>query len=310
MMSPRSRRHAGWNYLKESAARGTRVTILSISVSAVLAAVKILGGMLGHSYALIADGVESMLDILSSAVVYSTLRISATPPNERFPFGYGRVEPLGAMAVSTALLVAAGGIAIQSVREIVRPHHPPAAFTLVILVLVVITKEVMFRRLSREGAQIGSRAIESDAWHQRSDALTSLAAFVGITVALVGGGGYESADDWAALAACVVIAANGVRLLRAALRDVLDAAPSEAVERRVREVSAAVPEVRGIERCRIRRSGLGLFVDIHVMVDADTSVRHGHDIGHNVQDVLIHSDLGVVDAVIHVEPDSYVTADT
>jgi len=243
-----------------------------------------------------------MLDIISSLVVLGSLRIASQRPTERFQYGYGKAEPLGGMVVSIALLVAALGIAIQSVREILTPHHLPAPFTLIVLVIVVATKEIMFRKLSAIGVSIGSRAMETDAWHHRSDALTSAAAFIGISVALLGGEGYESADDWAALSACVIIAYNGMRRFRASLEDGLDVAPPVEVERAVRAIAEAVQDVRHTEKCNIRRSGLGLFVDLHVVVDGRLSVREGHAIAHKVKDVLIASDLSILDVVVHTEP--------
>lgn len=288
--------------LLRSASRGTRSTIIGILASVVLAAVKILSGIAGNSYALIADGVESMLDILSSLVVLGSLRIAALPPNERFPYGYGKVEPLAAMAVAAALLVAAVGIAIQSVREILTPHHSPAPFTLVVLVLVVATKELMFRLLSGTGRQIKSDAMLTDAWHHRSDALTSLAAFIGISIALAAGEGYESADDWAALTACLVIVFNGMRLGRKALHGVLDAAPPADVEHRIRRISEAVEMVQEVETCNVRKSGLGYLVDLHVVVDGDLSVRDGHHIAHEVKDALRNTEIGVLDVIVHIEP--------
>jgi len=288
--------------LAESARRGIRVTVLGILLSALLAAVKIIAGVTGYSYALIADGIESMLDIMSSLVVLGSLRIAATPPNERYPFGYGKAEPLGAMVVASGLLVAATVIAIQSVREILTPHHSPAPFTLAVLLAVVATKEGMFRLLLRTGTEIGSKALATDAWHQRSDALTSLAAFTGITIALAGGEGYEAADDWAALFACGIIAYNGLRFLRSALRDVMDAAPNPKVESRLREISLGVDGVASIDKCHVRRSGLGYFVEIHVEVDGSISVRRGHEIAHRVKDALLASELAVLDVIAHVEP--------
>lgn len=204
--------------LLESAARGSRATVWGIVASSLLAAAKIIGGIFRNSYALIADGVESMLDIMSSLVVWGALRVSTQPPNERYPYGYGKVEPLSALVVATALLAAAIGIAIQSIREIRTPHHTPAAFTLVILVGVVVTKEIMFRILFRTGESIGSKSMQTDAWHHRSDSLTSVAAFIGISVAIFAGKGYEAADDWAALVAANVITFNGIRLFRSAWR--------------------------------------------------------------------------------------------
>jgi cation diffusion facilitator family transporter len=282
--------------------QGIRATLLGVLVSAVLGAVKIVAGILGNSYALVADGIESILDIISSLAVWSGLRLASHPPNERFPYGYGKAEPLATVAVAIALFAAATGIAIQSVREILTPHHAPAVFTLFVLVGVVATKETMFRRLSRTGSDIGSQAVIADAWHHRSDSITSLAAFIGISVALIAGPGYESADDWAALVACIVIGTNGYRLLRTGLREVVDAAPPPEIERRIRAISSQVAGVREIDKCRIRKSGFMLFVEIHVVVDGDVSVRAGHDIAHLVKDVLTESSLGIEDVTVHVEP--------
>jgi cation diffusion facilitator family transporter len=283
--------------------RGLRAAVMAMAVSAVLGAVKVVAGVAGHSYALIADGVESLLDIVSSLAVWGSLKIAATDPNKRFPYGYGKVEPLAGLTIAAGLIIVAGVLAVQSIHEIRNPHRAPAPFTLVVLVIVVVIKELLFRWLVRTGREIESRAIESDAWHHRSDALTSLAAFIGISIALWGGKGYESADDWAALIACGVIAFNGYRLFRSAMADVLDAAPADETLLRIRAVAGAVDGVTGIDDCRARKSGLGWLVDIHVEVDGSLSVRKGHRIAHNVKDALLASDLAVLDALVHIEPD-------
>ncbi|MCA9188760.1 MAG: cation diffusion facilitator family transporter [Pirellulaceae bacterium] len=288
--------------ITDAAGRGVRAIVRAILSSIILASIKVVGGILGNSYALIADGVESMLDILSSLVVLGSLKISAQPANDRHPYGYGKVEPLAALVVATALLVAAVGIGIQSVREIRTPHHAPAVFTLVILVVVVITKESMFRVLRGTGQSIGSDSMQVDAWHHRSDSLTSVAAFIGISIALVAGPGYEAADDWAALFAAVVIAYNGVRLFRSSWREVLDVAPPPEVMENVRAISASVDGVHGIDKCRIRKSGLGMFVDIHVVVDGCMTVREGHRLSHRVKDRLLEKVDGVQDVLVHIEP--------
>jgi cation diffusion facilitator family transporter len=288
--------------LIDSAARGSRATVWGIIASSVLAAVKILGGVLGNSYALIADGIESMLDIISSLVVLGSLKVSTQPPNDRYPYGYGKVEPLAALVVATALLVAASGITIQSIREILTPHHAPAPFTLMILVGVIATKEIMFRFLVRTGEAIGSQAMQTDAWHHRSDSLTSIAAFIGISIALFAGKGYEAADDWAALLAAGVIAFNGVRLFRSAWSEVLDVAPPLQTVQLVRTTAASIDGVTAIDKCRVRRSGLGMFVDIHVMVDGQMSVRHGHDLSHQVKDRLMEEIGEIQDVLVHIEP--------
>lgn len=288
--------------LAQLAERGRSRVAYGILTSAILAAVKVISGILGNSYALIADGVESMMDIVSSLAVLGSLRVAAQPPNERYPYGYGKIEPLASLVVAVALFAAAVGIAIQSVREILVPHHMPAPFTLVVLVGVVAAKEVMFRLLNRTGLDVGSSAVQADAWHHRSDALTSLAAFIGISIALAGGEGYESADDWAALFACVMISFNGFRLLRLGLRDVLDAAVPIEMEERIRVVGEEVEGVQAIEKCRVRKSGLMHFVDIHVVVDGGVTVSRGHEIAHNVKDTLLKGDFKILDVAVHIEP--------
>jgi cation diffusion facilitator family transporter len=289
--------------LAEAARRGRRVTVLALVTSVVLAFVKIAAGIVGNSYALVADGIESVFDIFSSVIVLSGLRLSVIAPSDQFPYGVGKGEPLGALMVATMLVLAGIGIAVQAVREILTPHSVPAPFTLVVLVAVIITKEVLFRTLFARGESIGSRAVQTDAWHHRSDALTSAAAFIGISIALIMGEGFESADDWAALAACGLIVTNGVRLFRGALREILDAAAPTDVQAKIRDVAGAVRQVAGIDVCRVRRSGLAYLVDIHIEVDGALSVHQGHAIAHRVKDALLRSEVPVLDALVHVEPD-------
>ncbi len=288
--------------LDQSAATGIRASLGGVLVSVVLGALKTITGILGNSYALIADGVESMLDVVSGLVVAGSLKIAVQPPDERHPFGYGKIEPAAALAIAVGLLATAAGIAIQSVREIHKPRHAPAPFTLVVLVLVVIVKELLFRFLLRKGELIDSSAMRTDAWHHRSDSLTSLAAFVGISIALVGGAGYEPADDWAALFAAAVIAFNGLQLLRTSWREIMDVSPADAIVEDIREIARRVDGVAGIDLCRVRKSGIGLWVDIHVEVSGDMSVREGHSIAHRVKDALLASSYNVMDALVHIEP--------
>ncbi len=281
---------------------GVRATMLALVVSAVLAALKIGAGILGSSFALVADGVESVLDIFSGLLVLGGLRVSTIEPDSAYPYGRGKAEPLAALVVATVLLLAAVGIAAGAIHEIVTPHRPPAPFTLVVLIVVVLAKEGVYRWLAGRGRSVGSRAIEADAWHHRSDALTSLAAFVGISVALVAGPEWAPADDWAALAACGVIAWNGIRLFRGGLREVLDVSAPPEIHERVRAIAASVPGIEGVDEIRIRRSGLVYLVDIHVEVDEGLTVGRGHALGHDVKDRLLESELPVLDVLVHVEP--------
>ncbi len=274
----------------------------AIAINLVLALIKISTGVIGNSYALVADGIESTTDIFSSLIVFGGLRISTRPPDENHPYGHGKAESLAAMVVAVFLIAAAILIAVQSIKEIRAPQSSPAWYTLVVLGIIIVIKELLYRRMRKVGDSLDSSSLRSDAWHHRSDAITSLAAFMGISIALIGGEGYESADDWAALLACSIIFVNGVRLLRPALNEVMDAAPSDAIEERVVETASSVEGVVAIEKCRIRKSGLGYLMDIHVEVKSDLTIREGHDIGHAVKDRLLASELPVSDVIVHIEP--------
>lgn len=278
------------------------VPLTGIFINAILAAVKVTAGVLGNSYALIADGIESTSDIATSFVVWGGLRVAARPANETHPYGFGKAEALAGVATATALLAAAAMIAFQSVREILTPHHLPHWSTLAVLALVIITKEALARWVGGVGEQFESSALKGDAWHHRADAITSLAAFIGISIALVGGPGYEPADDWAALLACVVIAWSGIGVMRLAVGDVLDIAPPRKYEDQVRQLASVIPGVLAIEKCRIRKSGMYYFVEIHVEVDGKTSVDAAHVIGGQVRSTLRESSLNIADAIIHIEP--------
>ena len=271
-------------------------------VNLTFAAAKIVGGLLGNAYVLIADGIESALDIAGSLVIWGGLKFAARPPDETHPYGHGKAEPIAAVVVAFGVLTAAVGLAIESVREIRTPHHGPAPFTLGILIVVIVVKEVLFRYVNRIGRNVESTAVQTDAWHHRSDALTSAAAFIGISAALIGGKGWESADDWAALFACGVIGANGVRLLRPALFEIMDTAPRGEIVDRVRNAAAAVAGVVEVEKCFVRKMGLAYYVDLHVRVDGSISVREGHDLAHRVKDIIRGADSRIADVLVHVEP--------
>jgi len=281
---------------------GARLALLGVLINCVLACIKIGAGMAGHSYALIADGIESTLDIFSSLVIWAGLMLAARPPDATHPYGHGKAEPLAAVVVSLLIITAALGLAAESIREIVTPHHAPASFTLAVLVFVVVIKEWLFRRVAHASERIGSTAVKADAWHHRADAVTSIAAFIGISVALLGGRGYEPADDWAALFACFLIGFNGWRLLRPALDEIMDIAPPPEVAASVRQVASKVPGVAALDECRVRKMGLDFYIDLHVEVDGDLTVREGHEIAHAVKDAIRNADPSVVDVLVHIEP--------
>ena len=280
---------------------GTRVALFGMIVNLVFAVAKILGGLFGHAYVLIADGIESGLDVAGSFVIWSGLKVAARPPDASHPYGHGKAEPIAAVIVAVGVLAAAVGLAIQSVREIFLQHHAPAPYTLVILVVVIVIKEILFRYVNRIGRDIDSTAVQTDAWHHRSDALTSAAAFIGISLALIGGKRWQSADDWAAIFACAVIATNGIRLLRPAFYEIMDTAPRKIVKS-VWSVASSVPGVIEVEKCRARKMGLDFYVDLHVGVDGKISVHEGHEIAHRVKNAIQQSNSRVADVLVHIEP--------
>ena len=290
--------HASANNLQT----GARVALFGMVVNLIFATAKILGGLFGHAYVLIADGIESALDVGGSFVIWGGLKLAARPPDETHPYGHGKAEPIAAAVVAFGVLAAAAGLAIQSVREILTPHYGPAPFTLGILIVVIVVKEILFRYVNRIGRRVESTAVQTDAWHHRSDALTSAAAFIGISVALIGGSGWQSADDWAALFACAVIAANGIRLLRPALYEIMDTAPRGQIVDLVRDAARSVPGVRDVEKSFVRKMGLSFYADLHVKVDGDISVRDGHRIAHEVKQAIQQTDSRIADVLVHIEP--------
>jgi cation diffusion facilitator family transporter len=287
---------------RQATRQGRRAAMIGLVVNAALVVVKIGAGVLGHSYALIADGVESTTDILSSLIVWRGLVVSARAADARYHFGYGKAEAVAAAVVAMMLLGAAAGIAVQAGRAIAAPPRAPAAFTLIVLLVVIVTKEILFRRVSAVGDAIGSTAVKVDAWHHRSDAITSLAAFIGIAVAVIGGPRWAVADAYAALVGAAIIVLNGLRFLRTAVADLMDRAPSEDVVAQIRQTALAVDGVRGVEKILARRFGMGYRVVMHVEADPAMSLHDAHIVGGRVRRVLRTELPFVVDVVVHMEP--------
>lgn len=287
--------------------RGIRSAQLGLVVNTLLAGIKLLAGIVGSAYALVADAVESTADILSSLVVWGGLHVADRDPDDSYHFGYAKAEVIAATTVALMLVGAAVMIAIESVREIRTPHRVPAAWTLVVLVAVVAVKWVLARSVRAVATEIGSTAVQADAFHHLSDAITSSAAFVGILVAVVGWQRtgdirWAQADDWAALLAAGVIGYNGVSMLRPAVADLMDRSPGEAVEARVRQAARNVPTVRAVEKLHVRKAGMSLFVDIHVQADADMSLHDAHELGGAVKAAIRDAVRNVKGVLVHMEP--------
>ncbi|RZJ29206.1 MAG: cation transporter [Flavobacterium sp.] len=280
-----------------------KTTYFSIFGNTALAVIKGLAGVFGNSYALIADAIESTADIFASFLVLFGIKYSSRPADANHPYGHGRAEPLITFLVVGFLITSATIIGYESIQNIETPHSLPAPWTLLILAPIIVWKELSFRKVMKKAKEINSSSLKADAWHHRSDAITSIAAFVGISIALILGKGYESADDWAALFASGFILYNSYLIFRPALGEIMDEHLYDDLVVEIREVSLKVDGIIGTEKCHIRKVGMKYHVDLHAIVDGDISVREGHDLAHRLNDVL-HDEIPMLgNVLIHVEPD-------
>ena len=276
--------------------------LFSVFSNLCLAIIKGVAGVFGNSYALIADAIESTADVFSSLLVLFGLRYANRPPDENHPYGHGKAEPLVTFIVVGFLIVSAVVIAYQSIQNIKTPHELPKSWTLYILGAIIIWKEISYRKVLHTAKKLDSTVLKADAWHHRSDAITSIAAFVGISIALFLGKGYEAADDIAALFAAGFILYNSYLIFRPALGEIMDEHRYESLEMEIRTLALNVKGVRGTEKCWIRKNGMHFLVDLHALVDADISVKDGHEIAHNLQDTLKNEILNIESVFIHIEP--------
>lgn len=280
-----------------------RTTYFSLIGNISLALIKGLAGVFGNSYALIADAIESTTDIFSSLLVLFGLKYAKRPADTNHPYGHGKIEPLITFIVVAFLVVSATVIAYESIENIRTPHKVPKAWTLLVLGAIIIWKEWSYRLVSKKGRETNSSSLLADAWHHRSDAITSVMAFIGISIALIFGKGYETADDWAALFASGFILYNSYLIFRPALGEIMDEHQYDDLIEEIREVSLQVPGVRYTEKCFIRKSGMQFHVDLHASVDGRISVKEGHDIAHELQDHLKRQIPNLFHVLIHIEPD-------
>ncbi len=282
--------------------KAIKTTYFSIVGNTAMALIKGLAGIFGNSYALIADAIESTTDIFSSILVLIGLKYSSKPPDKNHPYGHGRIEPLITFLVVGFLITSATIIAYESIQNIGTPHALPEPFTLFVLGAIIIWKEISYRLVLKKSAETKSTSLRADAWHHRSDAITSVAAFVGISIALYFGKGYESADDWAALLASGFILYNSYHIFRPALGEILDEHVYDDLVEEIRSISLQVAGVIATEKCFIRKAGMKYHVDLHAIVDGSISVQEGHAIAHRLKDTL-HEQLPELGHIlIHVEP--------
>ena len=279
-----------------------RATYFSIVGNTALALIKGTAGIFGNSYALVADAIESTADILASILVLLGLKYASRPADANHPYGHGRIEPLVTFLVVGFLITSAAIIGYESIQNIGTPHALPKAWTLLVLGGIIVWKEASFRLVMRKALETNSSSLKADAWHHRSDAITSVAAFVGISIALLLGPGYEAADDWAALFAAGLIFYNSYHIFRPALGEILDENTHEDLVAEIRQVALTVAGVRDTEKCFVRKAGMRYHVDLHAIVSGELTVRQGHDIAHRLQDTLRRQLPQLANVLIHIEP--------
>lgn len=291
--------------LDDNQQKAVRTTWFSIFGNTALALIKWLAGYFGNSYAMIADAIESTTDIFASILVLFGLKYSARPADENHPYGHGRAETLITFLVVGFLITSALIIGHDSIKNIQTPHEMPEPYTLFILGAIIIWKEISYRIVMRKSRETHSSSLKADAWHHRSDAITSVAAFIGIAVALILGKGYESADDWAALFASGFILYNSYLIFRPALGEMMDENVYDELIADIRKVAATVDGVVDTEKCFIRKAGMKYHVDLHATVKAEITVREGHDIAHLLKDTLREQLPQLGHVLIHIEPDDH-----
>jgi cation diffusion facilitator family transporter len=280
-----------------------KATYFSITGNTCLAIIKGLAGFFGNSYALIADAIESTTDIFASLLVLFGIKYSNRPADDNHPYGHGRAEPLITFLVVGFLITSATIIAYESILNIQKPHDSPKSWTLYVLVLIILWKEYSFRTVMKKSIETDSSSLKADAWHHRSDAITSVAAFIGIAVALLMGKGYEAADDWAALFAAVFIIYNSYRIFRPALGEIMDEHLYDDLISAIRLVANDVEGIIDTEKCFIRKSGMKYHVDLHAIVSASITVKQGHQMAHKLKDALKSKIPQLGHVLIHIEPD-------
>ena len=279
-----------------------KATYFSIIGNISMAIIKGLAGFFGNSYALIADAIESTTDIFASFLVLFGIKYSSRPADENHPYGHGRAEPLITFLVVGFLITSATIIAYESIINIQTPHKLPKPWTLIVLGAIIIWKEYSYREVMKRSVQTNSSALKADAWHHRSDAITSVAAFIGISIALFLGNGYEAADDWAALFASGFILYNSYQIFRPALGEIMDENLHDDLIAHIRVVSLEVNGILDTEKCFIRKAGMKYHVDLHARVNSDISVKEGHELAHKLKDTLRERIPELGHVLIHIEP--------
>lgn len=280
----------------------TRAALLGLAINLSLGIVKLVGGILGSSFALISDAVNSLGDSLTSLVVLGGLWYAQRPPDEEHPYGHTRAEAVAASNVALLIIISALFVGWEAITRSEIHQQLPPVWTLWIAGGNVVIKLVLYDYKLRVGRRTKSSVIIANAWDHRSDAMCSLAVLIGLGVIRWGGPAYAGVDVVAALVVVVVIVWSGVELFRNSVSELLDPQADAELVQRVRERAMAVSKVRGIDKLWVRKTGVEYLVDIHIEVDGRLTVEEGHRIGHVVKEKLIQEFACLRDVLVHLEP--------
>jgi cation diffusion facilitator family transporter len=281
---------------------GQRVALAGMIVSGSLATIKIAAGIMGHSTAVVADGLESAADVFASGIVLLGLTLAAKPPDWNHPYGHGRLETLTGLFVGFLLALAGVAISVNAMRQMGRSHPPPAAFVIWPLIGSAAVKSVLSGVKFHYGRKIRSAALVADAWNDGVDILSALAALVAVWFTLLGPREFLAADHWGAFAVGLIVVFTGIRVARDTALQLMDTMPDQETMSKIRNVALTVAGVRGVEKCYARKTGLQYHVDLHLEVDPDITVRQSHDIATNVRIAIKETLHWVADVLVHVEP--------
>lgn len=281
----------------------TRLSAISLVSNISFAAIKVFVGLAGNSFALIADGIESLADVLSSIVVLSGLRVSRKDPDHDHPWGHGKAEAIATLLAGIGLLASAGIIIYSASKGIRSPDEAPAIFTIPVLIGIIFFKHWLYRALAKGGKKHDSLALQAEAWHHLSDSLTSFGVLVGMAIAVFAGPGFEMADEVAALVVTLLIIYNALRLIRPSLDELMDRRIEDFRMHEIEEIAAGIDGIENLETITIRRSGRGFVAEIHMEVPPALTVEKSHYLSHLFKDRLLENKaLKLTHVIIHVEP--------
>ena len=283
-----------------------RCTLVGMTSDVCLSALKIATGFIGHSSAILADGIHSISDTVTDALVYAMVRLSGKGFDERYRYGRGKFETLAAFLISIILVVVALGLMTEGVKDVwaaiqgetlERPHN----IALIVGIIAVIVKEGLYHYTRFKGKKTNSNALKAYAWHHRADALSTAATLLGVAGAMFLGERWRVLDPIAAIAVSVLILVLAYRLGRPAVEELLEVSLPKDEQVKISDIVTNVPGVKEFHNMRTRRNGNLRVVDIHIKVDGDLDVNKAHDITREIESLLSEA-LGDVMTNIHVEP--------